>query len=130
MDEFLGAVASMEEQLDARCATPEAQARAHVHELELARVRYVLRAYLRRRLAKLERYAFFALASQLDERLLSPAERAFVRQYAELLGAHLRRAFLAQLPPALQSLTDRPMVTAPVSYFNYYYYYLSYHLFL
>ena len=90
----------MEERLEGPFESATQQALAHVYEMELERIRYVLRCYLKRRLAKLERLALYVLRARLEHRL-SQAEASYVRAYTDLLGAHLHRTFLAQLPVSL-----------------------------
>ena len=80
--------------------------------MELERIKYVLRCYLKLRLKKLQRYALFVIERDLMDRL-SPQESTFISGYCDLIGDHLSKMFLCQLPEKLQSLTDAQMIEQP-----------------
>lgn len=87
---------------------------------ELARVRYVLRAYLRARLHKIERHVMAVLDDPRLKARLSARELDHAQEYFVLLGGHLKAAVASRLPPAFSSLVrqaaahpDKDMVPAP-----------------
>lgn len=77
-----------------------------VVELELERLLYLLRGYLRARLAKIEPLAEWLRAEPARLTRLSPGETAYLEQHLAAVAALYRRQFLARLPPLLQRLDD------------------------
>lgn len=77
----------------------------HVKRMELERVNYLVRCYLRTRLKKIERGILYVFKNQseLFERL-SDAEREFAVAYMDLLEGHFKRSFLSMLPEKLRKL--------------------------
>lgn len=77
----------------------------HVKRMELERVSYLVRSYLRTRLKKIERGILYIFKNQssLFERL-SAAEREFAVAYMNLVEAHFKRSFLSMLPEKLRNL--------------------------
>ena len=73
-----------------------------IFTLELSRVRYMLRAYLRARLLKLERHVMHALDAPGARARLSPLEDAYAEKFLVLQGSHLKRAVADQLPGELE----------------------------
>jgi hypothetical protein len=69
-----------------------------IFTLELSRVRYMLRAYLRARLLKLERHVMHALDAPGARARLSPLEDAYAEKFLVLQGSHLKRAVADKLP--------------------------------
>lgn len=87
---------------------------------ELSRVRYLLRAYLRVRLQKIERHVMHILDNSDVAARLSPKEVQFARDYFVLFGAHMKAAAANHLPDAFSSLVrqasahpGKDMVPAP-----------------
>lgn len=80
--------------------------------MELERIKYVLRCYLKLRLKKLQRFAMYVVDRDLFDRL-SPQESEFITNYCDLLGDHLSKMFLCQLPDRLQPLNDAQMIEQP-----------------
>lgn len=86
-----------------------------LYQMDLDRATYILAAYLRTRLKKIERFASFIMQSDaLEEKdRLSPQEQEYAKDYFELLGSHLSSAFLDHLPKRFQQLNDKGMVETP-----------------
>ncbi|KAA8497444.1 DNA replication complex GINS protein sld5 [Porphyridium purpureum] len=85
---------------------------------ELERLRYVLRAYHRVRLRKIERTAPFLLSSAGAHTLatrLSEPERDFATSYLTLLEQHLTSSFLQLLPERLRALDDKDDTVAMIA---------------
>lgn len=88
---------------------------------DAARARYLVAAYHRARLEKVEAFAaHFVNAPGEAAALLAPAEAAHARAYWLAAGRHLKRAAAARLPPPFASLarqsaasTGPDMVAAP-----------------
>jgi GINS complex subunit 4 len=80
---------------------------AGIHQLELDRVQYVLRSYLRTRLQKIEKYVMHVLEQEADSSSLSrlsPEELIFAKEYADSLDSHLQSLVLRHMPSNLQKL--------------------------
>eukprot|EP00879_Flechtneria_rotunda_P033135 GHRR01036671.1.p2 GENE.GHRR01036671.1~~GHRR01036671.1.p2 ORF type:complete len:106 (+),score=15.81 GHRR01036671.1:1075-1392(+) len=73
---------------------------------ERDRVRYLLKAYLRARLDKIEKYAGAILDSADLRDRLSQQEKQYSSQVFVALGRHLKASVLDYLPPHYQSLVS------------------------
>lgn len=109
---LLRRVAETERAIDVAFTSAEQKFLANVYEMESERVKYVLRAYLKLRIHKIERFVMYILQHELLDRL-SFKEREYARGYCDLLGEHLHKAFLCQLPEPLQSLREAGMIERP-----------------
>jgi GINS complex subunit 4 len=89
---------------------------AGIHQLELDRVQYVLRSYLRTRLQKIEKYVMHVLEQEADSSSLSrlsPEELIFAKEYADSLDSHLQSLVLRHMPSNLQKLDRSKAVLRP-----------------
>ncbi|KAE8211107.1 hypothetical protein CF327_g5106 [Tilletia walkeri] len=76
-------------------------------QLDLERARWLLKAYLRTRLRKIEKFARH-IASERDLQVrLSDVELGYVKKYNELQTAHLNASVLSYLPEKMRGLTDQ-----------------------
>lgn len=75
----------------------------HIVILQADRVRFLLNAYLRRRILKIQRFCMHILSTSASERL-SDAEAVFAEQYVDLMYAHLTESFLKNIPERFQAL--------------------------
>jgi len=84
-------------------------------EMEMERVRYLLREYYRIRLAKIEKYFLHIIDTELDNTpdLLSEAEKKYCNRYADLWGKHAEQSALDKLPENLRILHAPEMITKP-----------------
>lgn len=93
-------------------------------QTDLSRTQFLVRSFLRQRLAKLTKYAGWYLAQLADDHssgtgstYLSPAETQFLRAHQALLSEFYGASFLNAFPPALRRLDDAtggvPMVEPP-----------------
>lgn len=80
---------------------------ALVYQMELDRVNYLVVEYLRTRLRKIEKYAFFLVKDENMMDLLSAAEQKFVRRFADLQASHMRKLALSKMPTVHQKLGDQ-----------------------
>ena len=81
-----------------------------LHQLELERVRYVLSAYLRNRLIKMEKYAEYTAAEDYGN--LSSEEEKFLREYIEHMDTLFENLALRHMPPNLRTMDkDKAKVT-------------------
>ena len=89
----------------------------HIRELEVERIKYMLRSYFRVRLRKLEKYGMFILQNPTVLMRLSLAEKAYVERYVDLCEHHHKASFLDGIPDKLRDLTtqdaDTDMVPKP-----------------
>ncbi|KAF9290540.1 GINS complex subunit [Mortierella alpina] len=77
-----------------------------LYQTELERVKFVLRSYLRTRLAKIERFCQFILADPASKRNLSQGELMYAENYSKATRQHFQSSFLNSLPPSLQGQDD------------------------
>jgi len=89
-------------------------------QLEMERIRFLARGYMRSRLYKIEQYAAYIVAHPEVHSRLTSTELQHAKQYSALTEKHFLASALSTLPDSLQSLTDDlsdqgipPMVTQP-----------------
>ncbi|KAG1666152.1 hypothetical protein FOA52_011564 [Chlamydomonas sp. UWO 241] len=102
--ELQAAVSRQDEAVEDLERNPTAEMRRMVYNLELKRIRYLLRLYLRTRLHKLERMAAYVLANEDLLERLSPAEQRFTQDYFVMAGQHLTHSVLNSLPDGFKDL--------------------------
>jgi GINS complex subunit 4 len=76
-----------------------------VIQTELERYKFVLRSFLRARLAKIAKFALHYL-SPTHRHLLSPQEITFAENHQRLRHDHYLSSFLQSFPPQLRGLED------------------------
>ncbi|KAJ2881049.1 GINS complex subunit [Coemansia aciculifera] len=79
---------------------------ANILKMDVDRVKYLVRSYLRTRLSKIEEHARHYTKDALYRARLSQSELEYAKGYVELEERHVRRSFLDQLPPHLRGLED------------------------
>ncbi|KAI1087445.1 GINS complex, Sld5 component [Rostrohypoxylon terebratum] len=88
-----------------------------VIQTELERYKYLVRSYLRARIAKIDKHTLHYLSSPLLQARLSPPELAYATRHQALLHNHYLSSFLSSFPAPLQNLNDTAgntsMVDAP-----------------
>jgi len=81
--------------------------RSEVHSMELARIRYVIASYLRRRLEKIEQFTAHILAQDElrppEESYLTEEEKRFAKQYLNLNENLFKNLLLNYLPNHFQN---------------------------
>lgn len=109
-----GLCSQIEEQMNiidslaADSATAEEEhVRLALVELDVERARWLLRSYLRCRLAKIERYAQFVSQDQRSRDDLSELERGYAVKFAQICSQHLHASVLDFLPESMRSLDDK-----------------------
>ncbi|KAF2157889.1 DNA replication complex GINS protein SLD5 [Myriangium duriaei CBS 260.36] len=93
---------------------PSANFALVVIQTDLERAKFLLRALLRTRLAKMDRFArhYLSLSDQQsggrEEKnpLLSGTEKQYLAHHSAMLDAHYAASFLGSFPPALQRMDD------------------------
>ena len=96
---FLGMVEKQEAMVEATLRSGNADAHdvlfvGPLYQMDLARVKYTLAAYVRMRLKKIT-----TQAAHVDISFLSDAENTFRQRFLDLITKHHRDAFLNDLPP-------------------------------
>ncbi|KAI8240916.1 DNA replication complex GINS protein SLD5 [Colletotrichum sp. SAR 10_96] len=77
-----------------------------VIQTELERFKFLVRSFLRARIAKIDKHALHYLSSPLLRGRLSETELAYATRHQALLHKHYLSSFLSSFPPALQNLND------------------------
>ncbi|KAJ2816147.1 GINS complex subunit, partial [Coemansia sp. 'formosensis'] len=88
-----------------KMATQQA-AIANILKMDVDRVKYLVRSYLRTRLSKIEEHARHYIKDPIYRERLSQNELEYAKGFVELEERHVRRSFLDQLPPHLRGLED------------------------
>ncbi|KYK57720.1 hypothetical protein DCS_04733 [Drechmeria coniospora] len=88
-----------------------------VIQTELERYKFLVRSFLRVRMAKIDKHTLHYLSSQPLRDRLSPTELAYATRHQALLHNHYLSSFLASFPQQLQNLNDTAgnvsMIDAP-----------------
>ncbi|KAF2195425.1 GINS complex, Sld5 component [Zopfia rhizophila CBS 207.26] len=86
---------------------PKTNFKLIVIQTELERFKFLVRSFLRARIAKLDKHPLHIFESHTnDPTLLSPSEHQYLTQHQALLSQHYHSSFLSQFPDALQRLDD------------------------
>ncbi|EMR70705.1 GINS complex subunit [Eutypa lata] len=88
-----------------------------VLQTELERYKFLVRSYLRARIAKIDRHTLHYLSTPALRARLSPTELAYATRHQALLHNHYLSSFLSSFPASLQNLNDTAgnisMIDAP-----------------
>ena len=76
--------------------------------MELERIKFTLKSYLRTRLAKVERHLLYIVEKDQSE-LLSQAEQMFAFKLYEARKNHFESAFFEKIPRKLNILEEEPV---------------------
>ncbi|KAL8715986.1 MAG: hypothetical protein Q9220_000653 [cf. Caloplaca sp. 1 TL-2023] len=85
---------------------PKTNFRLIIIQTELERFKFLVRTFLRTRLAKIDKYALYYMNDPSQAARLSPAELQYANSHQTLLHSHYRSSFLSQFPASLQRLDD------------------------
>ncbi|KAG8674533.1 GINS complex subunit [Fusarium poae] len=77
-----------------------------VIQTELERYKFLVRSFLRARIAKIDKHTLHYLSSQELRDRLSPTEVAYATRHQALLHNHYLSSFLGSFPQQLQNLND------------------------
>ncbi|KAI1276669.1 hypothetical protein F5Y07DRAFT_399116 [Xylaria sp. FL0933] len=77
-----------------------------VIQTELERFKYLVRSYLRARIAKIDRHTLHYLSTPELRARLSETEQAYAMRHQALLHNHYLSSFLSAFPVGLQNLND------------------------
>ena len=81
-------------------ASPDHELLRTIFTVEVTRVKYMLRSYLRTRLFKVERYCMHYLDSPDVRERLSQLETTYAENYLRLVAGHLQNTVTTKLPEA------------------------------
>ncbi|KAJ3310868.1 GINS complex subunit [Boothiomyces sp. JEL0838] len=76
---------------------------------EIERIKFILRKYIKTRIAKIEKYTLFYLMDPSERFKMSSDEIVYAERFNEMVEKHHHDSFLKELPPHLQSLKDPEM---------------------
>ncbi|KAI4110953.1 MAG: hypothetical protein LQ339_000955 [Xanthoria mediterranea] len=85
---------------------PKTNFRLIIIQTELERFKYLVRSFLRTRMAKIDHYALYMLSNPTQTARLSACELQYANSHQTLLESHYRSSFLSQFPTSLQRLDD------------------------
>ncbi|MCJ1450840.1 GINS complex subunit [Mycoblastus sanguinarius] len=85
---------------------PKANFRLIIIQTELERFKFLVRSFLRARIAKIDAYTLHALSHSPTRACLSPSELQYATTHTTILHAHYHSSFLSQFPTSLQRLDD------------------------
>ncbi|CEJ90536.1 Putative DNA replication complex GINS protein SLD5 [[Torrubiella] hemipterigena] len=77
-----------------------------VIQTELERFKFLVRSYLRARIAKVDKHTLYYLSSEALRSRLSSTELAYATRHQALVHNHYLTSFLASFPEKLQNLND------------------------
>ncbi|CAG7564625.1 uncharacterized protein FIESC28_03308 [Fusarium coffeatum] len=77
-----------------------------VIQTELERYKFLVRSFLRARIAKIDKHTLHYLSSQELRDRMSPTEVAYATRHQALLHNHYLSSFLSSFPQQLQNLND------------------------
>jgi GINS complex subunit 4 len=108
IDLMLGQIQHMETNLE---SVPLNDLRRIVHRMELERIRYVVAAYLRCRLQKIEDFTQYIIAEEqkrpLDKKRLSESEMEFAKNYFNSIEDHFKQLVLRHVPAQQDDVNKR-----------------------
>ncbi|KAF8426042.1 hypothetical protein EV426DRAFT_594849 [Tirmania nivea] len=85
---------------------PNANFRLILIQTELERVKFLVRAYLRARMAKIDKHLLYLINSPSALSHLSDPEKSYLRSHLALLNNHYLSSFLRNFPAQLRRLDD------------------------
>ncbi|KAL8999206.1 MAG: hypothetical protein Q9169_001871 [Polycauliona sp. 2 TL-2023] len=108
MDRVLGRIHQQIEVVEEQVGNvdPRTNFRLIIIQTELERFKFLVRSFLRTRMAKIDKYALYMLSNPTQAARLSASEFQYANSHQTLLEAHYRSSFLSQFPGSLQRLDD------------------------
>ena len=82
-------------------------------ELEVDRIRFVLRGYLRARMCKIQRFHMHLLSDSSEMARMSEQEAKVCRAYTDAIAEHHNSSFIGNIPENLQGLHSDEMIARP-----------------
>ncbi|KAJ3277450.1 hypothetical protein HK104_003290 [Borealophlyctis nickersoniae] len=114
-------VANLREMLECQTAilednppdTPESAFHVVLRQQEMERVKFVIRSYVRTRLAKIQKYTPLILSEPEYTRRLSQEELEFAERFQKLIDEHFDKSCLDGLEHFIRRLDENEMVSKP-----------------
>eukprot|EP00698_Gefionella_okellyi_P006435 TRINITY_DN15785_c0_g1_i1.p1 TRINITY_DN15785_c0_g1~~TRINITY_DN15785_c0_g1_i1.p1 ORF type:complete len:222 (+),score=38.33 TRINITY_DN15785_c0_g1_i1:35-667(+) len=85
----------------------------NIYRLEVERILYVMKSYLRIRLQKIEKHAMAIMSSDMRD-WLSDAEKKFANGLLTMTEDAFTSSFLKTLPAKFASMSEEPMIPKPL----------------
>ncbi|KAL3894533.1 MAG: hypothetical protein SGCHY_005220 [Lobulomycetales sp.] len=85
----------------------------YIYAQEIARIRYLLRAYQKVRLEKIEKYAHAYVSNPVYRNRLSQSELEFATGFVRITHESLHKSVLRHLPASLQTMDSDDMIPVP-----------------
>ncbi|WFD39751.1 GINS complex subunit [Malassezia japonica] len=89
--------------------------RLNLVQLDVERAKWLMRSYLRARLAKIEKHAAHLMAHRSEQQRLSDVELGYARRYHQLNSDHFHSTVLQFLPEPMRGMQDAAPGAAPGS---------------
>ncbi|KIK59780.1 hypothetical protein GYMLUDRAFT_169198 [Collybiopsis luxurians FD-317 M1] len=95
-------------------ASEEEHIRIMLVQMEVERVKFIVRSYVRTRLYKIEKFARFIMSDASIQTRITTAERAHASRHAHLVDRHFYNSVLQSLPETQSHLDDSPIFMPPM----------------
>ncbi|KAF9073446.1 GINS complex Sld5 component [Rhodocollybia butyracea] len=95
-------------------ASEEDHIRIMLVQMEVERVKFIVRSYVRTRLFKVEKFARFIMTDETIQARITMAERAHASRHAHLTDRHFHNVVLQSLPETQSHLDDTPIFMPPM----------------
>ncbi|KAJ3786828.1 hypothetical protein GGU11DRAFT_779902 [Lentinula aff. detonsa] len=95
-------------------ASEEEHIRIMLVQMEVERVKFIVRSYVRTRLFKIEKFARFIMTDATIQTRITTAERAHASRHAHLTDRHFHNSVLQSLPETQSHLDDTPIFMPPM----------------
>ncbi|KAK9894843.1 GINS complex, Sld5 component [Cystobasidium minutum MCA 4210] len=92
---------------------PDEHERLLLVQMEIERVRWLLRSYLRTRTFKIEKQAQYLLKTPLARNKMSDVEQGYAERYHALVIKHFQNSVTGNIPERLGRLDEDEMVVRP-----------------
>ncbi|KAH6557444.1 hypothetical protein KP509_1Z114700 [Ceratopteris richardii] len=99
----------MEDTLSTFAGTSSDELTLSMYRMDIDRTTFLLRAYLRVRLQKIEQFAMHILRTEELWERLSQQEQDYVQRYIDILQKHMEQSVLSKLPFGYQSMLRQAM---------------------
>lgn len=109
VDRVLRMISSREQLIDSkRQVDQDDRFTVNIYKMEIERVKFVMKSYLRIRLSKIERHLVYFIEKDRSE-LMSEAEQLFAFQLLEGRKSHFKTTFFKKVPHELNVLEQEPV---------------------
>ncbi|KAF5391392.1 hypothetical protein D9757_001997 [Collybiopsis confluens] len=99
-------------------ASEEEHIRIMLVQVEVERVKFIVRSYVRTRLFKIEKFARFIMSDATIQTRITAAERAHASRHAHLVDGHFHNTVLQSLPESQSHLDDAPIFMPPMGCYS------------